>query len=68
MMGSTARVNSVDANTTRPTILKTGGMVVAQFVKTCMVRDAQHRSQVYAGCACYGASFLAQGAGNIQRF
>jgi hypothetical protein len=26
MIGSTARVNSVDANTTRPTILRMGGM------------------------------------------
>src|SRR6266404_7775479 len=24
----------------------------------CMVRDAAHRSQIYAGCACYGARLL----------
>jgi hypothetical protein len=37
MIGSTARVNSVDAKTTMPTILKTGGMASAHIllVTTC---------------------------------
>jgi len=29
--------------------------MAASFELAAMVRDGAHRSQVYAGCACYGA-------------
>src|SRR5256885_6948486 len=32
----------------------------------CMVRDALRRSQVYAGCACYGAALLIMRPGGFR--